>query len=284
MNRLLIVAFAPILTFASFAAEPGRSPSPAPTPTPSPTPTPTPKPLAGRAIEETSARSAWNRPWARDQKTALSTLFAVDATAIMRRDQAVADRQIRILQQRAQIAFERRHKAQLENYVETRLALAEERARVELIRATQLADLRRTRTGGSPDLDIEDNGAGGLAVASVAGAWVPGERTTRARPPQPIFSGQELTETARHIVKNIPKRTKQILDGNDELVTSNLSHGLPKGLAVFLALLMLHVPSVALASLVTGVFLIRGHQPRAGVLFLGLSAILGVIVFSLMRG
>lgn len=195
----------------------------------------------------------------------------------MQRDQAVAERQNRVALQRERIVFERRHKAELERYVETRLALAEERARVELIRATQLASSRETPTGASAAVATVGGVVGGAAATSVAGAWMSGVRA-----PQPASGGQTLAQTARHIVKQVPERTKQIIDGNDELVKNNLAHGLPKGLAVFLALFMLHIPSVAIASLVTGVVLIRGHRAKAGSLFLGLAAILGVVIFSLL--
>jgi len=57
-----------------------------------------------------------------------------------------------------------------------------------------------------------------------------------------------------------------------------MSVGLPKGLAVFMALLMLHVPSIAVGSLIAGIFLIRGHRTRIGTALLGFSAILGALI------
>lgn len=207
-------------------------------------------------------------------------MIVPNADAIMQRDQAIADRQNRRQWQRERIAFERRHKAELQTYVETRLALAEDRARVELIRATQLASARAAARNAATKVASVGGGATGSAATSLAGAWFPGTRQNSASPP--AASANKIADAARHIVKQIPERTRQIIDGDDELVTSNLSHGLPKGLAVFLALFMLHIPSVAIASLVTGVVLIRGHRPKAGSLFLGLAAILGVVIFSLL--
>ena len=132
----------------------------------------------------------------------------------------------------------------------------------------------RYTSGSAPNL--------AATAASAAGVWVasPGRATNASQ--QPLTAPQRFVERAKHIAREVPKRTQQVLSGNDELVESTMAHGTPKGLAVFMALLMLHVPSVALGSLVAGVFLIRGHRPKAGSLFLGLAAILGLVIFSLL--
>jgi hypothetical protein len=115
-------------------------------------------------------------------------------------------------------------------------------------------------------------------ASSAAGAWVSTSgQNPMTRPPRP--AADRLTETAQHIAREVPRRTKQIIEGSDELVTSNMAHGLPKGLAVFMALLMLHVPSVAAGSLVAGIFLLRGHRTYSGAIFLGVAAILTIVIF-----
>jgi len=196
----------------------------------------------------------------------------------MERDHAVAEKQARSAWQRERRLFEQRHRAQLQNYVETRLAIAEDNARLNFIRMMQLAQsaaVSRSSAGaGASDSTawVTD------AAADVADVWIAQTNQasdTHERRPAP----QRLFDQAAHIVREVPKRTGQVFAGNDELVTSSMAHGLPKGLAVFFALLMLHVPSFALASLVTGVFLIRGHRSRLGAFFLGLAAILGVVIF-----
>lgn len=196
----------------------------------------------------------------------------------MRSDHAVAEEQARAVQNREKILFERRHRAQLQDYVETRLARAEERARWEIIHAEQLAT--SVTAQGQPQVRAADfflpQGVAATAT-SVAGAWVPsaGRETTISRQTPPV----RAVDRAKHIVSKVPERTRKIIDGNDELVKSNLSRGLPKGLAVFMALLMLHIPSIALASLVMGFILIRGHHTRSGILCLGLAAILGMAIY-----
>lgn len=202
----------------------------------------------------------------------------------MRRDHYIAQTQARSAWQREKAVFERQHRAQLQTYVETRLALAEEKARLDLIRAEQLAHatvrsrsaLAAHASGAASDLAATATSAAGVWVANPAGPTNVSQRPPAA--PERLL----LLERAKHIAREVPKRTQQVLSGNDKLVESNMAHGMPRGLAVFMALLMLHVPSVAVASLVTGVFLIRGHRPKAGSLFLGLAAILGVVIFSLL--
>ena len=197
----------------------------------------------------------------------------------MRRDHSIAETQARSAWQREKAVFERQHRAKLQTYVETRLALAEENARLNFIRAEQLA---RATVGSRSDLAAHASGtASNLAATamSAAGVWVsnPGISTNTSQ--LPATAPERLVERAKHIAREVPKRTQQVLSGNDELVESTMAHGMPKGLAVFMALLMLHVPSVALASLVTGVFLVRGRRPRSGVLLLSLAAVLGVVIF-----
>ena len=233
--------------------------------------------LLGQSPNTETTRSkpsrAWSWPWVRTQSTAFTTAILPNPEPIVRRDRAVADYQARVAWRRERNEFQRRHRAELEKYVETRLALAEERARVEIFRAEQLARSVSGRSGQSATSTSATETA-----SSAAGAWVVGARQgSTVHPPRP--AAERLTETAQHIVREVPRRTKQVIEGSDELVTRNMAHGLPKGLAVFMALLMLHVPSVAVGSLVTGIFLLRGHRTYSGAIFLGVAAILTVVIF-----
>ena len=219
----------------------------------------------------------WTWPWSRPPQNA--TIIHPAPQAIMRRDHSVAERQARSAWRQERAAFERQHRANLQTYIETRLALAEENARLNFMREEQLA---RGRVGSGSDLLAQASGtASGLAATarSATGVWVANPRQPTNVSQQPPAASERLFERAKHVAREIPKRTQQVISGNDELIESSMAHGMPKGLAVFVALLMLHVPSVALASLVTGVFLFRGHRPKAGSLFLGLAMVLGVIIF-----
>jgi hypothetical protein len=233
--------------------------------------------LLGQSPTAETTRSkpslAWSWPWARTQSAAFTTAILPNPGPVVQRDRAAADYQARVAWRRERNEFQRRHRAELERYVETRLALAEERARVEIFRAAQFA----RSTGGSA-IARGDRTDLSTPALSAAGAWVanPNQNST-ARPPRTV--AERLSETATHIVREVPKRTKQIIDGSDALVSSNMANGLPKGLAVLIALLMLHVPSVAVVSLVTGVFLVRSHRTHAGTFFLSVAAILIAVIF-----
>ena len=221
----------------------------------------------------------WTWLWSRSQERSSTTIIHPAPQAIIRRDHSVAEAQARSAWQREKAVFERQHREKLQTYIDTRLALAEESARLSFIRSEQLA---RATTESRSDLFSHVSGtASGLAATAVsaAGVWVanPGSSTNVSQ--QPPITPERLFQRAKHVAREIPKRTEQVISGNDELVVSTMAHGMPKGLAVFMALLMLHVPSVAVASLVTGVFFVRGHRPRSGVFFLGLAAVLGVIIF-----
>lgn len=221
----------------------------------------------------------WTWPWSRSKERSSTTIIHPAPQAVMRRDHSVAERQARSAWQREKITLERQHRAKLQVYVETRLALAEENARSNFIRGEQLA---RATAAPRPDLVAHASGtASGLAATAVSAAsvWVAKPNKSADVPQPPPSAARRLLEGAKHIAREVPKRTQQVLSGNDELVADTMAQGMPKGLSVFLALLMLHVPSVALASLVTGVFLLRGHRPKVGSLLLGLAAVLGAIIF-----
>lgn len=213
-------------------------------------------------------------PWSGSDERFSTTVVHPAPQAIMRRDHAVAERQARAVWQREKAAFESQHRENLRTYVATRLAIAEENARWNFIRGDQSA-----RTAADPRSGPAAPTPLAAVAMSAAGAWV----TDPSRPDnvsQPLLdSAKGWVEQAKHIAREVPKRTQQVLAGNDELVEINISRGVPKSLSVFMALLMLHVPSVALASLVAGVFLVRGRRRHSGVFCFALAAVLGAVFF-----
>lgn len=218
----------------------------------------------------------WTWPWSRRQERLTTTLIHPASHVIIRRDHSVAETQARSQWQQERVALERQHRANLQSYVETRLALAEENARLHFMREEQLA---RATGGQGSDVVPYASGTASSLAASAAGAWT----GASGRPPDPSQpspgAAKRMIEQVHHIARELPRRTQQVLAGNDELVGATMANGMSKGLSVFIALLMLHIPSVALVSLVTGVFLVRGHRQRSGILFLGLAAVLGVLIF-----
>jgi hypothetical protein len=195
----------------------------------------------------------------------------------MQRDQSAAEAEDRAVSRRENDIFQKRHRARLQNYVDNRVDSAGINARLAILSAKTTTEESGLSARAAA---VYSTATDGLSAVSkqVAGAWI-------ARPDQKPKNnnvnsiGETILQRTKHAAKEIPRRTKHIVEGNDELVTGGLANGLPKGLAVFLALLMLHVPSVALASFVIGVFLIRGHQPRAGILLLGIGSILSIVIF-----
>jgi hypothetical protein len=111
---------------------------------------------------------------------------------------------------------------------------------------------------------------------SVLTAWRP--------PPTPSSetsagATSSLADPVRYVAAEVPRRTREILSGEDDLVKDHLARGLPEGVAMFLALLMLHIPSLALGSLILGVVMVRGHRARLGAAFLSVSVLLGIVIF-----
>ena len=220
----------------------------------------------------------WSWPWTRERETGGATIFHPTPRVAMQRDHAVAEAQARSAWRKERIDLETRHRANLQNYVETRLALAEENARLQLIRENQLTEATAGQGYGAVAPTLNTLSAAAASAASAASAWSPGnERRANASPRPPLH--QRMVEQAAYIAREVPRRTERVLSGDDELVTRNASYGLPKGLAVFMALLMLHVPSIALGSLLAGIFLIRRRRTRVGTVLVGVSAVLGTLIF-----
>jgi len=193
----------------------------------------------------------------------------------LRRDHKKAEEGLRDDWLREKRAFEQRHRSALQEYVDTRLALAVERARFERAREYQTAHQRNSAPPRSTTAGQTAPSAVGQAADALS-PWWPVSRTSRGAQPS---ASTGFTQSARQVVENVSRRTLDVLDGRDPLVQTNESRGLPRGIAVFLALLMLHVPSIALASGVIGVVMIRRHRRRLGAALLAATAILGIVIF-----
>jgi hypothetical protein len=196
----------------------------------------------------------------------------------MIRDHSAAEAGNRAAWHREKVIFERNHSAQLRGHVDSRVDGA-----VAIARQGALIMRRNAQAGGvgSRVAAIYATAVSGVGAISeqVAGVWLPARNQAgHDEPPQTLR--EKLTRTTKHVVEKVPRHTKEILQGERELVKSNMATGLPKGLAVFIALLMLHVPSVALASFFIGIFLIRQHQPRAGIVLLGIASVLSLVIFA----
>ncbi len=219
----------------------------------------------------------WNWLSSAKKENLAITIIHPSPQAVMQRDQSAAEAQDRAISRRENAVFQKQHRAKLEDYVGNRVDSAGINARLAILssKQTMRGDGLSARAA-----SIYSTAIDGLSAVSkqVAGTWI-------ARSDQKLKTnnqksiGETIIQKTRHAATEIPRRTKNIVEGNDELVTGGLANGIPKGLAVFLALLMLHVPSVALASFVTGIFLIRGHQPRAGILLLGIASVLSIVIF-----
>ncbi len=119
----------------------------------------------------------------------------------------------------------------------------------------------------------------GAISEQVTGVWLPSTRPSEQNE-RPQTLREKVSGTVKNAFEKVPVHTKEILQGEGELIKGSMATGLPKGLAVFMALLMLHIPSVAIASFAIGIFLIRGHQPRAGILLLGVASVLSVVILA----
>jgi hypothetical protein len=196
----------------------------------------------------------------------------------MIRDRSNAEEGNRAVWQREKAVFERNHAAKLRESVDSRVDSAGAIARLRALDSQRTARATRVGSGVAAMYETAVSGFGAISE-QVTGIWRP---TTI--PSGPNERTQTLRQTVTSMVKNafekVPVHTKEILQGEGELIKSSIATGLPKGLAVFMALLMLHVPSVAIASFLIGIFLIRGHQPRAGILLLGVASVLSVVIFA----
>jgi len=195
----------------------------------------------------------------------------------MLRDQERATRQINEDAQRQNREFIRQYKARLRDYVEARQSLAVEAARMKKIRAEQLVQIQRGQQGELPPGRLDGSAPEPVTPRrSVLTAWQPPPTASNEASPAAASS---LADPIRHIAAEVPRRTREIMHGEDDLVKDHLARGLPRGVAMFLALLMLHIPSLAVGSLILGVVMVRGHRTRLGAAFLSVSVLLGIVIF-----
>lgn len=196
----------------------------------------------------------------------------------MIRDRSAAEAGNRAAWQRERAIFEQTYRANLRARVESQVDGAGEIARLRAVDSQRTARATRDGSGVAAMYETAVSGFGAISE-QVTGIWRP--TTIPSGPNERTQSlGQTVTSTVKNAFEKVPLHTKEILQGEGELIKSSMATGLPKGLAVFMALLMLHIPSVAIASFAIGIFLIRGHQPRAGILLLGVAAVLSVAIFA----
>jgi AcrR family transcriptional regulator len=203
-------------------------------------------------------------------------LIHPDAQQIMLRDQEKATRQINADSQRQNREFIRQYRARLRDQVETRMSLAVEQTRMEERRARQLARAENTRAEELPAGVVGDTPEPITPGRSVLTAWRP-PATPSGEASVPTTSS--LTAPVRHVAAEVPRRTREIMQGEDDLVKDHIARGLPQSVAMFMALLMLHIPSLAVGSLILGVAMVRGHRTRLGAAFLSVSVLLGIVIF-----
>jgi len=195
----------------------------------------------------------------------------------MLRDQERATTQINADSQRQNREFIRQYRARLRDHVETRLSLAVEEARMEKRRAEQLVRIQPGQQGQLPPGRL-DGGAHEPVNPrrSVLTAWQPPPTASNEASPGATSS---LTDPIRHVAAEVPRRTREIMRGEDDLVKDHLARGLPQGVAMFLALLMLHIPSLAVGTMILGVVMVRSHRTRLGAVLLSISGLLGIVIF-----
>jgi hypothetical protein len=197
----------------------------------------------------------------------------------MRRDQGEAAKQINAASHRENREFIRQHRARLRDYVETRLNLVVEEARMDKRRAEQLVRIQTGHQGQLPpgrSHETESASEPAPPGRSVLTAWRPPPTTSSETSAGTTSS---LADPVRYVAAEVPRRTREIMRGEDDLVKDHLARGLPRGAAMFLALLMLHIPSLAMGSLILGVVMVRGHRTRLGAAFLSVSVLLGMVIF-----
>ena len=135
----------------------------------------------------------------------------------MRRDQKKAEEQLRNdwLQQKRRM--ERKHRQALQEYVDTRLALAMEGARIKQLREQQLLQQRRRAMENSPAGGDPNHPSGNVPQSKdgVVSAWWPPQGT---KPKTAPSSRSDPTEPIRQVVEEVSQRTTKILQGNDKLV------------------------------------------------------------------
>jgi len=219
--------------------------------------------------ENERSRPRW--PWLRPAKPAPPTLVHPAPQQIIARDHSVAAATEKSARQKEIRIFEARHRTRLREYVETRVALAVENARYELLRQQQqrqIAAANRLRETSPQSTKPPSEARPRVLFTSLAppeSNKPPATPPTFIEPPKPAA----------------PKPPQIIADPPPTLADANTAES-PQGAAFFLSLLLLHMPSVAIASFVVGVVMIRGHRTPLGTFFLALAAILGAFIFFVM--
>ncbi len=227
--------------------------------------------LKGEPKQGLFARLGWFGP---SKKHPLArTTFLPSAETVMRRDHAKAGPPLDRAWQNEKKALAAKHKAELEAYVDRRLALAQNAARrtALLARERYLAE-RNSRAASQPEI----------------------EKSSLSPPPPPKQRVILVDWRAKNPVKpSVPeKRPKFVplpqqtptevvvdsfVDAPSSPAINSVSQGLTNGFSVALAFLMLHVPSVALAAFAIGVVQIRRHRARSGLAFVTTSLVLGTV-------
>ncbi|MBU3665233.1 MAG: hypothetical protein FGM15_05060 [Chthoniobacterales bacterium] len=227
--------------------------------------------------QNTSPFSGFRWPWLEVKERKFETLFHSSPLETMQKDQAVAERGVKADHAREMNLFKRQHRAKLQHYVDTRIELAVEKVRRDQLFAEQTGAEQENQ---SVEVSYTTGDSGGRQTPYARNAistWFPRQQSGSS--PSPANSSVSKPVA---LATEVVKRTKHILQGSDLLVESSIHHGIPKELAVLVALFMLHVPSVAVVSAVMGVTLIRRRYSRTGALLLGLAAILAVVIFFAM--
>jgi len=221
-----------------------------------------------------------SRSWL-GQRNSYSTRTQIlpDPRSAIRRDHAEAYRKERVAWQKWRVAFENNHRAKLISEKATKLDSAEQRARWEFL---------SSQTQAPPPVEagpgLSEHMASGIAIgrsmsADAVGTWIPSrDRPVQRNADKSIL--HQAADTIKDITRNVSQRTRDIAQGKDELVVRTARYGIPKQIAAVFALVMLHIPSAAIAFFAVGIMMIRAHNPRTGLLLLGVSALLAVIVFS----
>jgi len=206
------------------------------------------------------------------------TKFLPSAERVMRQDHAKAGPRVDTAWEIEKKAFAARHRAELEAYVDRRLTLAQNAARQEalLARERYLAE-RNSRV--NPEREIEPSSPEPLPPPQQRVVLVDWQAKSPVSPSEP---------TQRPNFVPPPKQTPDpvadvfVVEHGASAIDS-VSQGLSNGFSVAVALLMLHVPSIALASFVIGVVQMRRHRARSGFAFVTTSFVLGAVALFLFK-
>jgi len=214
------------------------------------------------------SRLGWLGPLKKHPR--VRTTFLPSPEKVIRRDHAKAGPPLGPKWGNEKKALAAKHKAELAAYVEGRLALAQNAARrtALLARERYLAE-RNSRAASQPRIEKSSPDPPPPPEQRVIlvdwRAKNPVKPSVPAKPPKFVPLPQQ---TPTEVVDSFA-------DSQFSPAISSVSQGLNNGFSVALAFLMLHVPSVALASFAIGVVQIRRHRARSGLVFVTTSLVLG---------